>query len=102
MDEGYVENKIVRPESKDDEHYWSVSDDDSNLVMYVSIWLNHERLYHRRSVYTLLDVLGDYGGVQSIVFLVVPYIVSSFAEHSFVVRALQLLFLFRAKSFAVR
>ena len=59
-------------------------------------------MIHRRTVYKLLDVLSDFGGLQGIVQTVVPYIVSNFAEHSFFIRAFQLLFLLKSGSVTVR
>ena len=68
----------------------------------ITIWNHHERILHKRKVYKLLDVLGDFGGVQAIVFIVVPLIVNFFAEHSFYIRAFQLLFLLKTRSLRIR
>jgi hypothetical protein len=48
---------------------------------------------HSREIYSLFDLLGDLGGVTDILVFVVGALIFPFAEHHFIMRYLQKMFL---------
>ena len=55
----------------------------ANATYYYSIWFYYgdTQKVHQREVYTILDLLGDLGGIQGSLELVIKVIVSSLSEH---------------------
>jgi hypothetical protein len=49
----------------------------------INIIVSPVKFSHTRTVYTVLDLLGDYGGLQEMFFLILSFIVAPYAEHSF-------------------
>ena len=49
----------------------------------IDIIVSPVKFSHTRTVYTVLDLLGDYGGLQEMFFLILSFIVAPYAEHSF-------------------
>lgn len=45
-----------------------------------------------RAVYSIFDLLGDYGGLQEMIFLILGFFVSPIAEHSFLLKAMRKLY----------
>lgn len=46
-----------------------------------------------RSVYTLLDVCGDFGGVSEVFFILSAILIAPIADHLFFIKAIQKLYL---------
>lgn len=52
---------------------------------------------HERAIYSLLDLLGDLGGVTEVMMIVFCFIILPISEHSFVVKAMKKLYIARTK-----
>ena len=52
---------------------------------------------HERKIYTLIDILGDLGGVVQIIVLFFGVFLNPIAEHSFVMKATKRLFTAKTK-----
>ena len=52
---------------------------------------------HERQVYGILDVLGDFGGVQYVLFIIGSWLTSSYTEFKFNLKAIKKLYLARTK-----
>jgi len=52
---------------------------------------------HKRKIYDLLDLLGDVGGVSSILIFVFSFICDPITHHSFVMKAMKKLYMVRTK-----
>ena len=52
---------------------------------------------HSREIYTILDLFGDFGGLMEVLLLVTQFLVSSWSEHSFNLKAIQKLFLVKSQ-----
>ena len=63
-----------------------------NLLVY-EIYLNPTRIDHTRRAYDILDLISELGGVLNIVTTLAGLLIYSISEHSFIVRALQNLYL---------
>ena len=63
----------------------------------VLIDVSDQKILHSRSVYTLLDLLGDYGGLQEMFFLLLSFFIAPFSEHSFVLSAIKKLYLVKTE-----
>ena len=48
---------------------------------------------HERSIYTIMDLIGDLGGVHDLIVLFFSFFMSGISEHSFVSKALGILYL---------
>jgi hypothetical protein len=66
----------------------------SGIIM---IDVSDQMVLHSRSVYTLLDLLGDYGGLQEMFFLLLGFFIAPFSEHSFVLSAIKKLYLVKTE-----
>ena len=49
-------------------------------------------IVQERNIYTLIDLLGDLGGVVQILFLIFNIFLSPISEHSFIMKATKRLF----------
>ena len=63
-----------------------------NLLVY-EMYLNPTRMDHTRKAYDILDLISELGGVLNIVTTLAGLLIYSISEHSFIVRALQNLYL---------
>ena len=61
--------------------------------MWIDFALKDETLNHSRQVYGILDLFGDLGGVVEVILTLGALSLSSFTEHSFVIKALQKFYL---------
>lgn len=52
---------------------------------------------HERVVYGLLDVLGDFGGVQGVLYTLILMSMAPIAAHSFYLKAISKLFMAKTK-----
>ena len=52
---------------------------------------------HERAIYSLLDLLGDLGGVTEVMMIVFCFVILPISEHSFVVKAMKKLYIARTK-----
>jgi hypothetical protein len=59
--------------------------------------LHGEYAAHGRQVYGILDVLGDFGGLNSVLLMIGAGLVSSLSEFQFNIDAIQKLYLARTK-----
>lgn len=59
--------------------------------------MSNVQLVHSRTVYNFMDLVGDYGGVQEVFFLVLGALIAPYAEHSFTLEAIRKLYLVRTK-----
>jgi hypothetical protein len=59
------------------------------------ISLSKERSVHQREIYGILDVIGDLGGVLDVIIFIFGLLLFPISEHSFIMKALQKLFLAR-------
>ena len=50
---------------------------------------------HERTKYALFDLLGDFGGVMQVLFLIGEYLLSAYAENNFLIKAFQKLYMAR-------
>ena len=60
-------------------------------------WLQQELVAHSRQVYSLLDLLGDLGGVTEVVMILFGFLLFAVSEHSFRLKASHQLYLARTK-----
>ena len=67
------------------------------IASLITIEVSDQMLLHSRSVYTLLDLLGDYGGLQEMFFLILGFFIAPFSEHSFVLNAIKKLYLVKTE-----
>ena len=65
--------------------------------MQFSVFIDQESNIHTRKSYNLLDLIGDLGGVLEIVITLFGIFLCPVAEHSFILKALQKLYLARTK-----
>ena len=61
------------------------------------ISLSDHVMVHERSVYNVMDLLGDYGGYEYILMTLVALFVGPVAEHSFLLKAISKLYLVRTE-----
>ena len=61
--------------------------------MILELFLNPTKLEHVRKAYGVLDLISELGGVLNIVTTLASLLIYSISEHSFLVRALQNLYL---------
>ena len=54
--------------------------------------INEEKVLHDRPVYGILDVLGDFGGVQYILYILGSYFLSGLSEFKFNLNAMKKLY----------
>ena len=54
-------------------------------------------MQHERQVYDILTLLGDLGGVIEIICLITAFFLGRWNEHSFIIKAIQKLYLARTK-----
>ena len=59
--------------------------------------LQAESIRHIRYIYSLLDILGDLGGVTEVIMLLFGFFLYPIAEHSFILQALRRLYKARTK-----
>ena len=59
--------------------------------------LGDSSVTHERQVYGILDLFGDLGGVQSVMFMICGALLSPISEHSFFIKAISKLYLARTK-----
>lgn len=59
--------------------------------------LEAESIRHIRYIYSLLDVLGDLGGVTEVIMLLFGFFLYPISEHSFILQALRRLYKARTK-----
>ena len=52
---------------------------------------------HERAIYSLLDLLGDLGGVTEVMMIVFCFLLLPISEHSFVVKAMKKLYIARTR-----
>jgi hypothetical protein len=52
---------------------------------------------HERAIYSLLDLLGDLGGVTEVMMIVFCFILLPISEHSFVVKSMKKLYIARTR-----
>lgn len=66
-------------------------------VLRMDFTLQGEYIEHERAIYTFLDLIGDLGGVHDLIVLFFSVFMSSISEHSFVSKAIGLLYLVKTK-----
>lgn len=54
--------------------------------------LEAETIRHIRYIYSLLDILGDLGGVTEVIMILFGFFLYPIAEHSFILQALRRLY----------
>ena len=64
-----------------------------NFYFYINIQLSADTTTTSRSVYNLFDLFGDFGGLSEVVLLLSGLLMAPIAEHFFVIKALQKLYL---------
>lgn len=52
---------------------------------------------HERAIYSLLDLLGDLGGVTEVMMIVFCFLLLPISEHSFIVKAMKKLYIARTR-----
>ena len=62
----------------------------------VAFSIDEETVKRRREAYGILDLFGDFGGVQYILLLIGSFIVGNFSEFNFLIKAIQ--HLYKAKT----
>lgn len=60
-------------------------------------YLDETGLSHQREVYTVIDALGDIGGIIEITFIVFGIVFLPVSRHSFYLRASRFMFFARSK-----
>ena len=60
--------------------------------MWIDFYVSSEQNEHTRQIYNLLDLASDFGGVLSAVATAATILLAAISEHSFIVRALQNLY----------
>ena len=59
--------------------------------------MSNQIVKHSRSVYGLLDLFGDFGGFMEVLLLTASLFISPIASHSFLIKAIQKLFVVRSR-----
>lgn len=67
------------------------------LAVKITLMISDEKFVHTRNVYKFLDLLGDYGGLQEVLLILVGFLIAPFAEHSFTLEAIRKLYLAKTK-----
>ena len=60
------------------------------------LYLIQEEVIHKRSIYDMVGLLGDMGGIQGILISLLGLLVSPIATHSFYIKASRKLFMARS------
>lgn len=68
------------------------------MVYKAVVQLNQENIKHMRKIYSLIDLLGDLGGITEVVMLGFGFFLYSVSQHSFYLKAAKRLFLARTKN----
>ena len=71
--------------------------DHPNALYIVAFQLHETRIFHYRDVYNILDLIGDLGGVLEIFVLFFNIFVGPISEFSFLLKAIEKLFLAQTK-----
>ena len=78
--------------------YFTSIDNGQYTLLGNFIFTIHEEMEtHSRQVYGVLDVLGDFGGVQYVLFIVGSWVMGSYTEFKFNLKAMKKLYLARTK-----
>jgi hypothetical protein len=64
-----------------------------DILFKVNIQALNKKVEHSREVYNLLDLIGDIGGVLDVLLLLFGLLIYPISEHSFVLKAIEKLFL---------
>ena len=59
-----------------------------NLNQWYKYELFDKQLEHSRQVYSILDALGDYGGVEGVLIVLSALLLSPISTHSFYIKAI--------------
>ena len=63
----------------------------------MNVFLNEEGVKYTREVYTILDVLGDLGGIVEVIMIIFGFFLFPISEHSFYLKAARMLYYARTK-----
>ena len=78
--------------------YQQVPEVEAGNLFTTIIYLSDEMTFFSRQIYSILDLLGEFGGITEVVMLLSGFYLYSISEHSFVIKALQKLFIARTSN----
>lgn len=61
------------------------------------VYLQKEMVFHKRSTYDLIGVLGDMGGISGLLASLMYFLFAPISTHSFIVKSAQKLFIARSE-----
>ena len=64
----------------------------------ITVDQSEKMFHHTRKIYSILDFFGDFGGLLEVCKLVIEFVIGGWAEHLFVLKALQKLYLVSTES----
>lgn len=67
-------------------------------MLMIDIGLDTVFFKHDRKVLGFLDILGEFGGIKEVFFLIIGALLAPFTQHSFFVTAIQKLFIAQKKN----
>ena len=70
---------------------------DEDQIFRTILWQTREVVKHKRKTYDILDLLGDSGGVVSILTFVFAFFCDPITEHSYVIKAMKKLYMVKTK-----
>ena len=69
----------------------------SRLWFEAALLMSDNQISHSRRIYSLLDVLGDFGGLNEVIMSVLALLLSPWVEFQFNLKALQKLYLVKTR-----
>ena len=70
-----------------------VNPEHKNMLAETKVFLMSELVEHEREIYSLLDLLGDLGGVTEVIMIIFGCILFPISEHEFNLQSAKRLFL---------
>ena len=69
-----------------------------NLLFVNQSWLQSEVTYNKRIIFGYFDLLGKLGGITHVMMMIFGFVLFSFSEHSYILKASKKLFIARTRN----
>ena len=69
-----------------------------HVISYNMFHIDDHFITHSRTCYGFFDLFAEYGGVRFFIYFVVAILLGPFAEHSFLIMAIQKMYMVRTKT----
>ena len=87
-------SRTIKTEADIAHHHINFMD---KILFQSKFFLDMQSINHNRSIYNLLDLLGDLGGVTEVIMAVLGIFLFPISEHSFIIKAAKIVFLAKTK-----